>query len=97
MISCIKKIPLIFFLSICFFKVSYSQINNYKWETISGVNNAQDISVDNDGNFWIGTTGGLLKYFPKQDSFKLYKLEDGLIALNVTSVGVDKKSKYFYW
>jgi ligand-binding sensor domain-containing protein len=92
MIICIKKIPLIFFLSICFFKVSYSQINNYKWETISGVNNAQDISVDNDGNFWIGTTGGLLKYFPKQDSFKLYKLEDGLIALNVTSVGVDKKS-----
>lgn len=85
---------IILFASIFFFHYQkvFTQSFNYKWETISAFTNAQAIAQGKDGTYWIGTTGGLLHYYPQNDSFKIYKIEDGLIALNVAKIGIDDKS-----
>ncbi len=51
-----------------------------------GENNVKSIYIDNDV-IWVGTSGGLIRYSTRDDTFKLFDARNGLLSNGVFFVG----------
>lgn len=51
----------------------------------------QDIKVDDNGNVWFASFGGLTKYDPKTEEWKTWDKKDGFPAESVTKIEFDGK------
>ncbi len=63
--------------------------DNHTWTVYSALNSAQSVAFDGEGAFWVATTGGVVGYTSRPDSFRIYHTTEGLMALNTTAVDVD--------
>ena len=68
----------------------------YKWSVYSALNSAQSVAFDEDGTFWVATTGGVVGYLPSRDSFQIYRTTEGLLSLNITALAVDPATGDLY-
>ncbi len=55
-----------------------------------------DICKDRDGNMWLGTTEGLLRYEKNTDAFYLYSQIDGVYGVDVRSIYQDQAGSIWF-
>lgn len=69
-----------------------NSVRNYKYNEESNSisnNSVRTITEDDEGNLWIGTSGGLNKLNKKTDTFKCYTTTDGLPNNNIYGIVID--------
>jgi len=65
-----------------------------QWTTYTNTNHLNAIAIDAQGNKWIGTTGGVLKF--DDTSWTIYTKADGLADNGVQAIAIDAlNNKWF--
>jgi len=68
----------------------------FDWQLYTSYKNVTVSTVDNYGNIWCGTNGGIFVYSPSDKSFKTFNSMNGLLSNNVSAIHSDSISKLIF-
>lgn len=87
------------FISLCILSIAPASLfaqADFQWTVYSALNSAQSAAFDEDDILWVATTGGVVGYDSRDDSFSIYHTRDdiypekqGLLSLNSTAIAFD--------
>lgn len=85
----IRVLPALIFLLLLAMISRADAQDRYVWSVYSALNNSQGATYDLNGDLWVASTGGVIRYNQAGDSTRIYRTTDGIISLNSTAIGVD--------
>jgi ligand-binding sensor domain-containing protein len=94
------------FISLCILSIAPASLfaqADFQWTVYSALNSAQSAAFDEDDILWVATTGGVVGYDSRDDSFSVYHTRDdiypekqGLLSLNSTAIAFDPATGDMY-
>lgn len=91
-----RTLSVLLFLLLSFTAPLYSQVRLDSWRSHSSMNIPSDVDVDNKGNYWVSTSGGVFKYNPAENEFEEFRNIGALTSINCTAIAFDEISQSIY-
>lgn len=91
-----RTLSVVFVIIFGYLTPLYSQVRLDSWRSHSSMNIASDVTVDDKGNYWVSTSGGVFKYNPVENEFEEFRNIGALTSINCTSIEYDEISHRLY-
>lgn len=91
-----KKYLLLVLFFLCKSSIYSQNLRLFDWQLYTSYKNIIASTVDDSGNLWCGTNGGIFVYSPSNNSFKTFNSMNGILSNNVTAIYFDTTSKLIF-
>lgn len=76
--------------------ITKAQIRLDSWKSHSSMNIVSDVTVDNNGRYWVSSSGGVFSYDPIENTFQEFRNINALTSINCTAIAYDEISQRIY-
>lgn len=91
-----KKYLFLVFLLFCKSSIFSQDLLLFDWQLHTSFKNITASTVDDSGNLWCGTNGGIFVYNSSDRSFKTFNSMNGILSNNVSAIHFDPVSKLIF-